>query len=163
MMWSLFADKVYPPWRETDIVKAAQCCQYDNVSEANVRSSLPVPHLNSHAIKWRPVLHITKQDRQVLMDIIAALAALVLVLATLTMSVLYVAHELPRWRTGQIGGFEATIAPTTADGASYSGDASTVQAPTLSRVPLILISMVIELTIFVGLGLYLRHEADRLP
>lgn len=128
-----------------------------------MRTPLPMPHPDSHAIKWRPVLHITKEDRQILMDMIAALAALVLVLATLTMSVLYVAHELPRWRAGQIGGFEATIAPTTTDNATYSGDTSTVQAPTLGRVSLILISMAIELAIFVGLGLYLRHEADRLP
>ena len=126
-------------------------------------ASLPLPHSTSHAVRWRTFLHITKEDRQVLLDKLAVFAALLLVLSTLTMSALYVAHELPRWRAGQIGGFEAISAPVTQGSAPSADDTTAVQAPTLSRVPLVVISMVIEMAIFVGLGLYLRHEADQLP
>ena len=128
-----------------------------------MRESLPLHHPTSHAIEWRPVLHITRERRQVLMDRLAALAAFILVFAMLTMSVLYVAHELPRWKTGQIGGFEAIVAPTAPGDVSSSGDTSGIQTQPLSRGPLIIISMAIEMAIFVGLGLYLRHEADQLP
>lgn len=128
-----------------------------------MRAPLPLPHPNSHAIKWHPVSHTTREDRQVLMDRLAALAVFLLVFAMLTMSVLYVAHELPRWKTGQIGGFEAIAAPTAPDGVPSSGDTSAIQAPALSRGLLIIISMAIEMAIFVGLGLYLRHEANQLP
>lgn len=128
-----------------------------------MRASLPLPHPGSHTLKWHPVFHITSEDRHVLMDKLAACAAILLVLALLAMCTLYVANELPRWRAGQIGGFEAIVAPTTPDSAPFSGDASAVQAPALGRVPLIVVSMVIEMAIFVGLGLYLRHEADQLP
>lgn len=127
-------------------------------------ASLPLPHSTSHTIRWRTFLHhITKVDRQVLLDRLAVFAALLLVLATLTMSALYVAHELPRWKAGQIGGFEAISAPVMQDSAPSSDDTTAVHAPTVNRVPLVVISMAIEMAIFVGLGLYLRHEADQLP
>lgn len=128
-----------------------------------MRASLPLSHPNSHAISGRPVLHITKKERQVLLDKIAVLAAFLLVLAMLTMSVLYIANELPRWKSGQIGGFEAMIAPAAPDDVVPSGNTAAIQTPAVSRTPLIIISMVIEMVIFVGLGLYLRHEANHLP
>jgi hypothetical protein len=135
-----------------------------------VRTPLPLPQSDAARVTgWgfnlahlRASFH-NRERRQVLLDRLAAFAAILLVLATITMAALYVAHAIPQWRAGQIGGFEIISAPVTLNDVPSAVPTSAAQASTLSRVPLVLVSMLIEMAIFLGLGFYLRHEMDRSP
>lgn len=103
---------------------------------------------------------------QVIKDKLAVAAVLLLVLATLTVFVLYLVQQAPRFRSG-----EFTALATPAPAMAQTGSANTLGADTaggvagsgLGRIPLILISTVIEMAIFVALGLYLRHDMKRKP
>ncbi len=171
MLWSHLADGLDLLKRDTNIDMRARPCCRGHIREVAVRTPLPLSHSNAtRAIRsnpglarWGAIFHITRERRQVLLDRLAAFAVLLLVLATLTMFALYVAHELPGWRAGQISGFESMSAPAMSDSLLSAAPTSAAQTTTLSRVPLVLISIAIEMAIFVGLGLYLRHEMNRLP
>lgn len=109
----------------------------------------------------------TRGERwQVLKDKLAVAAVLLLVLATLTVFVLYVVQQAPHFRSGELTGF-ATPAPGLAQPANANApnpDAiGSIAGAGLGRIPLILISTVVEMGIFVALGLYLRHDLKRKP
>jgi hypothetical protein len=101
---------------------------------------------------------------QTVKDKLAVGAVLLLVLATAAVFVLYVIHQAPHWSAGEFTAF-ATPAPAAMQSAAGAAQAaSTTVAPAyfgLGRVPLILISTVVEMGIFVALGLYLRHDLKR--
>ncbi|MGE5602792.1 MAG: hypothetical protein ACM30E_07060 [Nitrososphaerales archaeon] len=103
---------------------------------------------------------------QVLKDKLAVAAVLLLVLATLTVFVLYVVQQAPHFRSGELTGF-ATPAPGMMQPASADALNSDATGPVagsgLGRIPLILISTIVEMGIFVALGLYLRHDMKRKP
>jgi len=90
-------------------------------------------------------------------------AVLLLVLAIFTMMGLYIAHQLPLWRAGEIAGAESIQSLSSQTSGAPETTASVAPALGLSRVQLVLISMVINMAIFVCLGLYLRREMNRLP
>lgn len=107
------------------------------------------------------------EDRwQTLKDKLAVAAVLLLVLATVTVFVLYIVQQAPHFRNGELTAF-ATPAPGAvqpAPNAQAPGQAASSVAGTgLSRISLILISTVVEMGIFVALGLYLRHDMKRKP
>lgn len=132
-------------------------------SQANPTSSAPPARGRG------PRLHLDGERWQVFKDKLAVAAVLLLVLATLTVFVLYVVQQAPYFRTGELTGF-ATPAPGMADpgqqaeaNAQNAEAASSIAGSGLSRIPLILISTVVEMAIFVALGLYLRHDMKRKP
>lgn len=109
----------------------------------------------------------SREERwQVIKDKLAVAAVLLLVLATLTVFVLYLVQQAPYFRSGELTAF-ATPAPS----AAQAGSASAMNANTsggvagsgLGRIPLMLVSTVVEMAIFVALGLYLRHDMKRKP
>jgi hypothetical protein len=141
-----------------------------------MRQHLALPHFHPPQSRVdaaraapRAASHDRKADaerRQVLKDKLAVAAVLLLVLATFTVFVLYVVQQAPHFRSGELTGF-ATPAPgvaqpTTANALSSDGTES-VAGSGLGRIPLILISTVVEMGIFVALGLYLRHDMKRKP
>jgi hypothetical protein len=165
-LWDRFADNQGPVRRETDIDMHAG---RGHVRKVTMSTPLPPTHSDAASIiggnpglaHVGAIFHITRERRQVLLDKLAAFAVLLLVLAMIALFALYVAHELPRWRAGQIGGFEIISAPTLSGDVTSAVSTSDAQTPTLTRVPLVLVSMAIEMAIFVGLGLFLRREMDR--
>jgi hypothetical protein len=100
------------------------------------------------------------QRWQVLKDKLAVAAVLLLVLATMTVFALYVVQQAPHWRTGELTGF-ATPMPAIATQTGTSAATDSTAAGGVGRIPLILISTVVEMGIFVALGLYLRHDTQR--
>lgn len=124
---------------------------------------------SSDACRRTAERRVNQERQQALKDKLYVAVAALLVLATVTMSALYVVHELPRWRTGQIGGF-APVAPpaiqerdATADIVPIAPAPAPVAERAMSRLSLVLWSMLIEMAIFCGLGLYLRHDMNRQP
>ncbi len=103
---------------------------------------------------------------QTVKDKIAVAAVAVLVLATISVFVLYLVQQVPHFRTGELTGF-ATPAPAAARLAASATACDTasdsIAGTGLGRIPLILISTVVEMGIFVALGLYLRHDMKRKP
>ena len=99
-------------------------------------------------------------------DTLAVAAVLLLVLATAAVIVSYVVHQAPAWRAGQMAGFAPTPAVAAQEAAALAAEPSSPASDVvrdLGRVPLILISTVVEIAIFVALGLYLRHDMNRKP
>jgi hypothetical protein len=102
--------------------------------------------------------------KQRIKDYLAVAAVLLLVLATAAVIISYVVHEAPAWRAGQMAAFAPTPAVAAQEAAALAAQPSSPASDVvrdLGRVPLILISTVIEMAIFVALGLYLRHDMDR--
>lgn len=103
--------------------------------------------------------HAVAHRSQEFRDRLYVLVVAGLVLATVALVVGYAVHELPRWRSGQLGGFDTVVLPTPDQSA---GDAAVtepgVAGTGIDRTTLLIVSMLIEAAIFVGLGLYLRHE-----
>jgi hypothetical protein len=97
---------------------------------------------------------------QVIKDKLAVAAVLLLVLATMTVFVLYVVQQAPHWRAGELTGF-ATPVPGGATLAAAGEATGSTATGGLGRIPLILISTVVEMGIFVALGLYLRHDMQQ--
>lgn len=97
---------------------------------------------------------------QVLKDKLAVAAVLLLVLATLAVFVVYLVHQAPYFRTGELTAL-ATPGPAMAKQSAANANAASVAGSGLGRIPLILISTVVEMGIFVALGLYLRHDMNR--
>jgi hypothetical protein len=109
----------------------------------------------------------SRSDRsQVLKDKLAVAAVLLLVLATLTVFVLYLVQQAPHFSSGELTAF-ATPAPgavgQVATNASGSTSTGSIAGAGLGRIPLILISTAVEMAIFVALGLYLRHDLKGKP
>jgi hypothetical protein len=100
------------------------------------------------------------QRWQVLKDKLAVAAVLLLVLATITVFVLYVVQQAPHWKAGELTGFATPMPEVTAQAGAGETNVQTA-AGGLGRIPLILISTVVEMGIFVALGLYLRHDMQR--
>ncbi len=92
-------------------------------------------------------------------------AVLLLVLGTVTVFVLYLVQQAPHFRSGELTGFATpapgTSAPAMANASGANVSAESVAGTGLGRIPLILISTVVEMAIFVALGLYLRHDMKR--
>ena len=107
-----------------------------------------------------PSPSISPEGWQVLKDRLAVAAVLLLVLATMTVFVLYVVQQAPHWRTGELTGF-ATPMPGLTPEVPAAETTGSVAGSGLGRIPLILISTVVEMGIFVALGLYLRHDMQR--
>lgn len=101
---------------------------------------------------------------QTLKDKLAVAAVLLLVLATLTVFVLYLVQQAPHFSRGELTAFATPVpgVPSTAATADPSA-ASSIAGTGIGRIPLILISTVVEMGIFVALGLYLRHDMNRKP
>ncbi len=103
---------------------------------------------------------------QTVKDKLAVAAVALLVLSTVTVFVLYLVQQAPHFRAGELTGF-ATPAPAAVQGTAgaTAGDAASdaIAGTGLGRIPLILISTVVEMGIFVALGLYLRHDMKRKP
>lgn len=137
-----------------------------------MRQHLARPHFHFHppgvrAVTSRPmpragpgdIPSTSNDDRwQVLKDKLAVAAVLLLVLATIAVFVLYLVHQAPYFGSGELTAL-ATPMPGGAQQAAGSADAaSSIAGSGLGRIPLILISTVVEMAIFVALGLYLRHD-----
>lgn len=101
------------------------------------------------------------ERRQNLRDKLAVAAVLVLVLATVTVFVLYLLQQAPHFASGEFTGFATPVAA--AAQATAADPANSVAGTGLSRVSLVLVSTVIEMGIFVALGLYLRQDTNRKP
>ncbi len=99
---------------------------------------------------------------QVVKDKLAVAAVLLLVAATATVFVLYLVQQGPHFAAGELTAF-VTPMPAAAQQAVDPKEAASVAGSGLGRIPLILISTVVEMGIFVALGLYLRHDMQRKP
>jgi hypothetical protein len=141
-----------------------------------MRQHLALPHFHppqSRVDPARATPRASSNDRkanaerwQVFKDKLAVAAALLLVLATLTVFALYVVQQAPHFRSGELTGFATPapglVQPTAANALSPDATGS-VASGGLGRIPLILISTVVEMGIFVALGLYLRHDMKQKP
>ncbi len=127
--------------------------------DRHVASGPPVPHTGGHS----PAAPSGDDRSQVIKDKLAVAAVLLLVGATLAVFVLYLVQQAPHFGSGEFTAF-ATPMPGAVQAGAASRDATPVVAGTgLGRVSLILISTVVEMAIFVALGLYLRHDMNRKP
>lgn len=135
-----------------------------------MRQHLARPHVHLPRSGMAPVHRVPKPDApsppagaehwQILKDKLAVAAVLLLVLATITVFALYVVQQAPHWRAGELTGF-ATPAPAMMPQAQAAATTDTIGGSGLGRIPLILISSVVEMGIFVALGLYLRRDMQR--
>ncbi len=129
---------------------------------SRVNPNSPAPPARSRG----PKLHPDGERWQVFKDKLAVGAVLLLVMATLAVFVLYVVEQAPHFRSGELTAL-ATPAPgavqPTAANAPASDATGSIAGSGLGRIPLILISTVVEMAIFVALGLYLRHDMKRKP
>jgi hypothetical protein len=112
----------------------------------------PEPRIPSRAERW-----------QVLKDKLAVAAVLLLVLATVTVFVLYLVEQAPHFNTGELTGFATPVPGAIQANAGGAAASESVAGSGLGRIPLILVSTVVEMGIFVALGLYLRHDMKRKP
>lgn len=133
-----------------------------------IHNALPHLHpISVHRVPRQTVsLAQAKARRQRIKDYVAVAAVLLLVLATAAVIVSYVVQQAPAWRAGQMAGFAPTpvvAAQEAAAGAAAPSSPASDVVNGLGRVPLIIISTVVEMAIFVALGLYLRHDMNRKP
>jgi hypothetical protein len=128
-----------------------------------MRAHIPLlpPHPSSH---WRTALR-DRFSSQTFRDKLYVLAVSALVLATIAVAAGYAIHQWPRWRAGAVGGFDSQVLPLPGEppAAEPGAPGDAAQAPGVNRTSLIITSMFVDALIFVGLGLYLRHEMNRKP
>lgn len=99
---------------------------------------------------WRDHIHSQEFKDRLYVTVVAGL-----VLAAILLAAGYAVHEMPRWRAGELGGFDAAVLPLPTE----PGEAAAPPAdPGINRTTLLITSMLVEAIIFVGLGLFLRHE-----
>lgn len=125
-----------------------------------MRAHIPLspPHLGSH---WRAELR-ARFSSQPFRDKLYVLAVSALVLGTIALAAGYAVHEWPRWRAGSVGGFDSQVLPLPDEPLAITPPAAgeAAQQPGVNRTSLIITSMLVDALIFIGLGLYLRHEMN---